>query len=187
EHVMFAGAAADAFAEAHGLEPVENSYFTTEFRAQALEEALQQDGEARDKRGTVGAVALDLEGHLAAATSTGGMTAKAPGRVGDSPIIGAGTYADDSACAVSGTGHGEYFIRTAVARTICARMALQGLDGGAAATILLDEVQALGGDGGVIVIDPKGDVSMVFNTEGMFRGVASSDGVIETAIYGVDD
>ena len=140
--------------------------------------------EPMDRYGTVGAVAMDRKGNLAAATSTGGMNAKPPGRVGDAPIIGAGTYADNASCAVSATGDGEYFIRASVARMICARVA----DAGHVARsrrrkATLDEVKALGGTGGVIVLSHDGSVALSMNTEGMFRGRADATGVREVAIY----
>lgn len=187
EHVMFAGEGADAFAAAHGLELVDNSYFTTDRRREALQRVLDsRTRTAADRHGTVGAVALDRAGNLAAATSTGGMTAKAAGRVGDSPLIGAATYAQNGVCAVSATGHGEYFIRTAVARSICARMEMAGMDAEEASEVTLGEVAELGGDGGVIVMDGQGFAAFVFNSEGMYRGLATPDGV-ETAIYGDED
>lgn len=183
EHVMFAGPGADAFSAAHGLEQVDNSYFTTERRQRALERVLESRARtAADRHGTVGAVALDRSGMLAAATSTGGMTAKAPGRVGDSPLIGAATYAQNGICAVSATGHGEYFIRVGVAKTICSRIELAGDSLQGAAETALGEVDALGGDGGVIVMGGDGEVAFVFNSEGMYRGHAAP-GVLETAIF----
>lgn len=183
EHVMFAGPGADAFSAAHGLEQVDNSYFTTERRKRALERVLESRARtAADRHGTVGAVALDRSGTLAAATSTGGMTAKAPGRVGDSPLIGAATYAQNGVCAVSATGHGEYFIRVGVAKTICSRIELAGDSLQGAAETALGEVDALGGDGGVIVMGGDGEVAFVFNSEGMYRGHAAP-GVLETAIF----
>lgn len=183
EHVMFAGAGADAFAESVGLEMVENSYFDTERRRQALERVLQERTRTdADRHGTVGAVAIDKDGNLAAATTTGGMTAKAAGRIGDSPLIGAATYAQNGVCAVSATGHGEYFIRVAVARTICARVELSGEDIGSAAQSALDQVAELGGDGGVVVIDSAGQYEYVFNSKGMYRGMIDPDGM-ETAIF----
>ena len=183
EHVMFAGPGADAFSAAHGLEQVDNSYFTTERRKRALERVLETRARtAADRHGTVGAVALDRSGTLAAATSTGGMTAKAPGRVGDSPLIGAAAYAQNGVCAVSATGHGEYFIRVGVARTICARIELAGDSLEDAAGTALGEVAALGGDGGVIVMGGDGEVAFVFNSEGMYRGRAAP-GMLETAIF----
>jgi len=184
EHVMFAGPGADAFAREKGLGQVANSHFTTQRRREALERVLkEQSREDGDRHGTVGAIAIDADGHLAAATSTGGMTAKAPGRVGDSPLIGAATYAEDGVCAVSATGHGEYFIRVGVAKTICARARLAGEDVETAAGAALGEVAALGGDGGVIVMDGAGHAAFVFDTPGMYRGTIDPGGV-ETAIYG---
>ena len=138
---------------------------------------------AADKHGTVGAVAIDADGNVAAATTTGGMTAKTAGRVGDSPLIGAATYAENGVCGVSATGHGEYFIRVGVAKTICDRVKLAGESVGEAAQVALDEVAALGGDGGVVLIDGSGDVDFVFNSEGMYRGWIDADGSW-TAIYG---
>lgn len=184
EHVMFAGEGADEFARQHGLEIVPNSYFDTDWRRQALERVLQeQTRTAADKHGTVGAVAIDAEGNLAAATTTGGMTAKTPGRVGDSPLIGAATYAENGVCGVSATGHGEYFIRVGVAKTICDRVKLAGDSVGDAAHVALGEVADLGGDGGVVLIDGEGNVDFVFNSEGMYRGWIDADGSW-TAIYG---
>ncbi|WP_018996644.1 isoaspartyl peptidase/L-asparaginase family protein [Hirschia maritima] len=183
-HVMFAGDAAAEFAHGHGAERVENSYFTTDQRKAALKRVLKTRAEKADKRGTVGAVAIDVRGNIAAATSTGGMTAKMPGRVGDSPIVGAGVYADNNGCGVSATGHGEYFIRTGVAKTICTRIELLNEAPAAAAKVALDKVAELGGDGGVIVISKTGESAFAFNTPGMFRGVAAADGTLETRIYG---
>lgn len=185
-HVMFAGPDADALAGGGGLEMVEPDYFITPRRLDQLRRAMAGVHQPEDRFGTVGAVAMDKAGNLAAGTSTGGMTAKMPGRVGDAPIIGAGTYADNESCAVSATGHGEFFIRVGVARTICARVAMQGMTADAAARATLDEVKALGGDGGVIVVSRAGDVSLHMNTEGMFRGHADSTGRRDTGIY-VDD
>ena len=171
EHVMFAGPGADAFAESQGLEMVDNAYFDTERRKKALDRVLQERARtAADRHGTVGAVAIDRLGNLAAATTTGGMTAKTPGRVGDAPLVGAATYAENGVCAVSATGHGEYFIRVGVAKTICDRR------------VALDEVEQLGGDGGVIVIDGAGNVDFVFNSAGMYRGEISARGA-STAIF----
>lgn len=183
EHVMFAGAGADVFAEAQGLEMVDNTYFNTERRRQALDRVLEERSRTdADRHGTVGAVAIDANGNLAAATTTGGMTAKAAGRIGDSPLIGAATYAENGVCAVSATGHGEYFIRVGVAKTICDRVKLAGEDVVTASTIALDEVAALGGDGGVIVIGGDGAYGFVFNSAGMYRGVIDPEGA-STAIY----
>ena len=134
---------------------------------------------------TVGAVAIDKDGNLAAATTTGGMTAKAAGRVGDSPLIGAATYAENGVCAVSATGHGEYFIRVGVAKTICDRVKLAGETIEQASETALGEVAELGGDGGVIVIGADGTFAFVFNSEGMYRGVVDPSGA-RTAIYGDD-
>jgi beta-aspartyl-peptidase (threonine type) len=181
--VMFAGKDVDELAAKAGLDIVPPDYFITPRRLDALRRAMAGTFAPEDRYGTVGAVALDMNGNLAAATSTGGMNAKPPGRVGDSPIIGAGTYADNASCAVSSTGDGEYFIRVAVARTICARMSLAGDGAGKAAKATLDEVKALGGTGGVIVLGRDGDVALSMNTEGMFRGRADSTGRREVGIY----
>lgn len=181
EHVMFAGEGADSFAEAQGLEMVDNSHFDTDWRRQALERVLRERNRtAADRHGTVGAVAIDSRGNLAAATTTGGMTAKAPGRVGDSPLIGAATYAENGVCAVTATGHGEYFIRVGVAKTICDRAKLAGDSVGAAARHALGEVADLGGDGGVVVIDGDGQVAFEFNSEGMYRGEIDAHGARTT-------
>lgn len=183
EHVMFAGAGADAFAESVGLALVDNRYFDTEGRRLSLERVLRERSRNdADRHGTVGAVAMDQDGNLAAATTTGGMTAKAAGRIGDSPLIGAATYAQNGVCAVSATGHGEYFIRVAVAKTICSRVELAGESVGEAAQNALDQVADLGGDGGVVVIDGKGQYEYVFNSKGMYRGMIDPDGM-ETAIF----
>ncbi len=171
EFVMLAAEGADAFAKSVGLEQVPNDYFITDKRREQLKKA-QSSAEMMQqyKLGTVGAVVRDRMGNLAAATSTGGMTNKKWGRIGDSPIIGAGTYADNNSCAVSATGWGEYFIRATVARSICALVEYRRMSIAKAAKIMLDKVQAMGGDGGVIVIDPKGNIALDFNTPGMFRG-----------------
>ena len=178
-HVMLIGVGAEEFALENGVDLVPNAYFHTEHRRQQLE----REKKKKQLTGTVGAVALDRHGNLAAATSTGGMEDKRFGRVGDSPIIGAGTYADNAACAVSGTGHGEYFIRAAVAHDICARAAYGGVSlTDAAREVIHRKLKAMGGTGGVIALDPRGFVVMEFNTEGMFRGV-KAPGRRETAIY----
>ena len=183
EHVMFAGDGADVFAESVGLVMVDNAYFDTEQRRQSLERVLRErERSDADRHGTVGAVAIDADGNLAAATTTGGMTAKAAGRIGDSPLIGAATYAQNGVCAVSATGHGEYFIRVAVAKTICARVELAGESVGEAAQSALDQVADLGGDGGVVVIGGSGQYEYVFNSKGMYRGMIDPDGM-ETAIF----
>jgi len=186
-HVMLVGEGAEDFALKQGFTLVPNDYFKTEAREAQLRRVLSGDrGPANELSalGTVGAVALDSHGNLAAATSTGGMTAKRYGRVGDSPIIGAGTYADNRSCAVSATGHGEYFIRAVVAHDICARVAYRNLTlAQAADEVVMQRLVAMGGEGGIISIDPRGTVVMVFNSEGMFRGQRTSAGVREIAIY----
>ena len=179
EHVFLSDNGAGEFARHMGLEQVSPDYFATPYRRQQLDE-LKSDKvsalEVEYKYGTVGAVALDSSGHVAAATSTGGMTGKRWGRIGDSPIIGAGTYADDRAGAVSATGWGEYFIRVGVGHEICARMRLGKASGQEAADSVLAEVKALGGDGGVIVVTPDGEMVSSFNTPGMYRGTADVRG-----------
>lgn len=206
-HVMLTGPGADAFAASVGLEQVDPAFFFTERRWQGLEKTLRERDlpiPARPagapepgalaalepapplnerKFGTVGAVALDAQGRLAAATSTGGMTAKRWGRVGDAPIIGAGTYASDAdGCAVSATGSGEYFIRSTVARDICHRTAA-GAPVRQAAQAEIDEVGSIGGDGGVIVMGRNGDVAFALNTSGMYRGAVTSAAPARVAIY----
>ena len=189
-HVMLQGDGADVFAEAQGLELVPNGYFHTERRRLQLEqvkqgqEALLLDHDADHKYGTVGAAALDTHGNLAAGTSTGGMTNKMFGRVGDSPIIGAGTYANNASCAVSGTGQGEYFIRATVARDICALMEYAGLSlAEAARRVVQDTLTGLGGQGGIIAVDRDGGAVFEFNTEGMYRARVAHDTDAEIAIY----
>lgn len=188
-HVMLVGDGAEAFGRSVGVELVEPSYFRTEERWEQLRKALEAEKKPRAALepaahfGTVGALALDRAGHLAAATSTGGMTNKRWGRVGDSPIIGAGTYANGQ-CAVSGTGWGEFFIRAAVAHDICARVAYRGDSIEAAAkAVVMDVVPALGGDGGVIALDARGNYAMPFNTQGMYRGTIDADGKVTIAIF----
>jgi beta-aspartyl-peptidase (threonine type) len=188
EHVMLAGAGAEEFASSQGFAFVTPSYFATGERWQQLERIRSGEiglsGHTISHVGTVGAVALDSFGHLAAATSTGGMTGKRFQRVGDSPIIGAGTYADDRSCAVSATGHGEIFIRAAVAHDICARMRFGGRGvGEAAREVIFGELAALGGEGGVIAIDTQGEIAMEFNSEGMFRACRKSGEDTRIAIY----
>jgi len=185
EHVFLSREGADEFSRQQGLAQVERDYFETPERRRQLDEFKSKKVSALDieyKFGTVGAVALDSSGHVAAATSTGGMTGKRWGRIGDSPIIGAGTYADDRGCAVSGTGWGEYFIRVGVAHEICARMRLDGTAPQQAADEVMAEVKSLGGDGGVILVTPKGDMVYSFNTAGMYRGKADAGGR-STALY----
>ena len=218
-HVMLAGKGAEDFAVEQGIEIVPPSYFDTERRREALERMKARQLSSLDvdlKFGTVGAVALDRNGNMAAGTSTGGMTGKRWGRVGDAPIIGAGTYADNRSCAVSATGWGEYFIRVGVAHEICAllradRQAARSaaewdaaraagpdtvvfvsgveMPVGAAQNVaddVMDDVKELGGDGGIILVTPEGHALFSFNTAGMYRGRATSDGLNEVAIYGDD-
>lgn len=170
EHVFFSGPGAAEFAAAQGAEEAEEGWFTTRKAMVRFNNAMAKDT-TRNKFGTVGCVALDREGHLAAGTSTGGMTYKRHGRIGDSPVIGAGTWADDRTCAISATGWGEYFIRTAVAHDIHARMLHGGADLQTAAdATIMDEMGALGGDGGVVAMDAQGQAVFSMNTPGMFRG-----------------
>lgn len=185
EHVLLTGQGAEQFAQEQGLEIVSPAYFYTEERFKSLERvkaqeavdakdqhgALQRSREIDEKFGTVGCVALDKNGHIAAGTSTGGMTNKRYNRIGDSPIIGAGTYANNASCAVSCTGHGEFFIRYAVAYDIHARMQYAGQDLASAANAVVHEVLApAGGEGGLIAMDAQGNIAMPFNSEGMYRG-----------------
>ena len=189
-HVMLAGTGAEAFALERGLNPVPAEYFATERRREALEayKANEQAGlkpEADHKFGTVGVAVLDQTGNLVAGTSTGGITGKRWGRVGDSPVIGAGTYADNRSCAVSATGHGEYFIRHTVARDICARMQFGGVTlEEAASTVVMGELVAAAGEGGIVAVDPAGRVALVFNTPGMYRASIDAAGRKVVAIYG---
>ena len=200
EHVMMAGKGAESFASQNGCEIVDTNYFFTQKRWDQLQEAIKQEkvtldhddttsyvfpDEFNDKKyGTVGAVALDKNGNLAAATSTGGMTNKKYGRVGDSPIIGAGTYANNKTCAVSCTGHGEYFIRNVVAYDVSAKMEYEKKSlTDAADDIVNKKLKEQKGDGGLIAIDSKGNVAMTFNTEGMYRGFKTSEGKSEVKIY----
>ena len=176
-HVLLAGAGAERFARQQGLRLESQSYFRTAKRLAALRKNL------KDYHGTVGAVALDSDGRLAAATSTGGYTGKMPGRVGDSPLIGAGTYADDRACAVSGTGLGEAFIRAAVGHDVCARMLYAKASLASAARAALESVANVGGDGGLIAVDRRGNVAMPFNSEGMFRACIDRRGRRSLAIF----
>ncbi len=185
-HVMLASKGADRFAVEQGLEQAEPGYFDLPERRRQLEELKANDSDWFDvdmKYGTIGAVARDMHGHLAAATSTGGITGKRWGRIGDSPLIGAGTWADDRACAVSATGSGEFFIRAAVAHEIAARMRYLGESGQVAADTVMADVAALGGNGGVIVVTAAGEPVFSFNSEGMYRGFATPAGRT-VAIYG---
>ncbi|MGD9386782.1 MAG: isoaspartyl peptidase/L-asparaginase [Gammaproteobacteria bacterium] len=184
-HVFLAGEGAIEFAIDQGLELKPSSWFRTERRWEQLQRSLLEGSlptePGQGRFGTVGAVALDASGRLAAATSTGGTTAKRWGRLGDVPVIGAGTWADDD-CAVSATGDGEYFIRAAAAHTICSRIALAGQAPDAAARAVLAEIRELGGLGGVIVLDRDGRASLSFSTEGMYRGRVDASGR-EVAIF----
>ncbi len=187
-HVLLAGPGALEFLRTHGVAFAGPDYFYTARRYKAMQAALlaRPEFSARmddaDRHGTVGAVALDQSGGLAAATSTGGMTGKLPGRVGDSPLPGAGTWAD-TACAMSATGHGESFIRTASGHELSARLRLAGDDLDAASAAVMAALEAVGGDGGLVALDAAGRVSMPFNTRGMYRGVIGADGAARTGIY----
>jgi len=201
EHVMMVGAGADQFAKEVGLEIVDPKYYWTKERWDGLQQAIKEDstkavldhGSKKSeslgsknhdyKFGTVGCVALDQAGNLAAGTSTGGMTNKKYGRVGDAPIIGSGTYCNNETAGISCTGWGEFYIRNVVAKTISDLMEYKGLSVTAAAKIALDKVGKMGGDGGLIALDKKGNVAMPFNTEGMYRGTITADGKIEVNIY----
>lgn len=190
EHVLLHGRGAEDFCRARGLDFVPAAYFHTERRWQALQTELERRRQAAadtredaDKHGTVGAVARDKAGNLAAATSTGGMTAKAPGRVGDPPVFGAGTWADNATCAISATGHGEWFIRHAVAHDIASRIKYLGETLAQAAEKVVADLGAIGGSGGLVAVDHAGNVSLPFNSAGMYRGVIGADGLALTAIY----
>ncbi|HEX8651828.1 MAG TPA: isoaspartyl peptidase/L-asparaginase [Pyrinomonadaceae bacterium] len=200
-HVMMVGDGAEAFAKQRGVELVPQEYFITEKRLKDLQKAKEEEKKqsspskettpqkpaqapADKKHGTVGAVALDKFGNLAAGTSTGGMTNKKFGRIGDSPIIGAGTYANNRTCAVSATGHGEFFIRSVVAYDIAALMEYKGMPLKEAANlVIMDKLGKLGGTGGVIAIDKDGHIAMPFNTAGMYRGYVGADGKAVVEIY----
>ena len=186
-HVLLSREGADAFSVEQGLEQAEPHWFETAERRRQLEELTAQGDayfDVRMKYGTVGAVARDKAGHLAAATSTGGITGKRWGRIGDSPLIGAGTYADDRAGAVSATGSGEYFIRAVVAHEICARARIANEGVLPAARAVIKDVGGLGGTGGVIVLGPEGEGGWVFNSSGMYRGRVSAAAAPLVAIYG---
>jgi beta-aspartyl-peptidase (threonine type) len=176
QHVMLIGAGAEAFAREQGVPVVDNHIFDTRKRWEQLQKALRED-----KFGTVGCVARDKQGHVAAATSTGGLTNKRWGRVGDAPIIGAGTYANDRSCAVSCTGKGEEFIRHTVARDVASLVEYRGLTLEAAAKQVIQKLQP--GDGGLIAVSPRGDVALVFNSPGMYRGAADANGRFQIAIW----
>jgi beta-aspartyl-peptidase (threonine type) len=194
-HVMLSGDGAEAFARSIGMPLVDPPYFRTEERWQQLQKALKEDAakqphadvETAKHFGTVGAVALDTQGHLAAGTSTGGMTDKRWGRIGDSPIIGAGTYAN-SGCAVSATGWGEFYIRTVAAHEICMKVTQMRVPlKRAAAEVINQEIPSMGGNGGAIALDADGQISIPFNTDGMYRGWIGADGVPHVALYGDED
>lgn len=197
-HVMLVGEGAEAFAKEQGFELVSNEYFRTERRLRQYEQYKNRKENDSDdesgkltpiekelrKFGTVGAVALDVEGNLAAGTSTGGISFKRWGRVGDSPIIGAGTYADNETCAISATGDGEYFIRGVIAHDISAMMRYAGLSlDEAASAVIHGKLPEMGGDGGVIGIDRRGNVTMTFNTPGMFRGTIDAEGNVNVKMF----
>ena len=191
-HVMLSGTGAEKFAAEQKLDIVHPDYFKTDDRWKALQKAIQNEKVEKDfsfnaenideKFGTVGAVAIDQNGNIAAGTSTGGMTNKKYGRIGDSPIIGAGTYAN-SQVGISATGWGEYFIRSTAARTVAAKMEYQNKDIKTASQETIDEIENMGGDGGLIALDKDGNISMPFNTAGMYRGVDTEKGEIEIYIY----
>jgi len=184
-HVLLTYDQADAFAREQGLEQVGNDYFITPGRKEQLDKVMAAGGkfDADVKYGTIGAVAVDAEGHVAAATSTGGLTAKRWGRIGDSPLIGAGTYADDRACAVSATGFGEAFIRAVAGHQLAMRMLLSGEGLQQAVDSVLADVGALGGTGGLIAVAPSGEAAWGFTTPGMYRAVTRSDGERQVAVY----
>ncbi len=196
EHVLLVGEGADRLARDLALEQSPAGYFITAERAEQQRRAaasgkvtldhdpLYNGPEPSDKTGTVGAVARDANGHLAAATSTGGMTNKHPGRVGDTPVIGAGTWAENQSCALSATGHGEFFLRSALAFDVHARMVYGNADVAAACAGALGRVGELGGTGGLIAISCDGEISLSFNSEGMYRAWVGSDRVLRVAIYG---
>jgi beta-aspartyl-peptidase (threonine type) len=193
--VMMDSEGAEAFAKENGIELVGQKYFFTQDRWDALQKIKAAEksrtsgvGKAflitdQDRHGTVGAVALDQNGNLAAATSTGGTTNKRPGRVGDTPVIGAGTYANNGTCAVSATGDGEYFIRATVGRDVSALMEYRSMSLNEAAQAALDKVAKLGGTGGLIAIDHQGNVTLPFNTSGMYRGYLDPNGKFVVEIY----
>lgn len=193
EYVMLNGAGAEAFAREAGIDLVDNSFFSTPLRREQLKKAIQagvvqldhaDEPERNQKYGTVGAVARDVNGNLAAATSTGGMTNKRYGRIGDSALIGAGTWADNRSCALSATGYGEYFIRAGVASRVAGMLEFGNATiQEATERILLEEVAALGGDGGLIAIDAAGAIAMPYNSEGMYRAWIEHGGLAHTAIF----
>jgi beta-aspartyl-peptidase (threonine type) len=182
EHVLLIGKGASKFAREHGLRIVDSTYFYSGERWEQLQEFLKKEKESG--HGTVGCAALDTYGNLAAGTSTGGLTGKRWGRVGDTPVIGAGTYANNKTCAVSCTGHGEYFMRNVVAYDVSAVMEYKGLSlSDAANYVIMEKLTASGGTGGLIAVDKSGNIAMVFNTPGMFRAFVKSDGTRDVKIY----
>lgn len=188
-HVLLSGAGADRFGAEQGVVQVDQDWFETPARRAQLERVLARSDKWFDsdvKFGTIGAVAVDRQGHVAAATSTGGLTGKRWGRVGDSPVIGAGTYADDRACAVSATGSGEFFIREGVAHEICARIRMLGEGGQAAADAVIAELADMGGAGGVIFVTPSGEAGWSFNTKSLFRGLAREGAAAEIDLFGAE-
>ena len=196
EHVLLAGAGADLFlSEQPGLEHVSNDWYDTPLRRrqwaaqqQQPETVLLEPGGVEKKFGTVGAVALDRQGHVAAATSTGGITNKRYGRVGDTPLIGSGTWADDRSAAISATGHGEFFMRTVVAHNIASRIRLAGSSlEDACEQVVQGELKDLGGNGGVVAVSPSGETVLSFNTPDMYRAWRDAEGGLHTAIYAEDD
>lgn len=195
DHVMLSGEGAGEFADLRGITRATEAYFHTEYRHTQWVEIRDSDfyqldhkedklkGEGK-KFGTVGAVATDASGHIAAATSTGGMTNKKFGRIGDSPVIGSGTYANDRTCAISCTGHGEFFLRAVVAYDISCLMEYKGMTlQQACNAVVLDKLLSMGGEGGLIAVDAQGHYAMPFNSEGMYRGVQCSDGTRQVAIF----
>lgn len=197
-HVMLIGRGALAFAQEHGLESAESTYFWTQHRWDQLQKVKAQEATesglrierepvCEEKLGTVGCVALDRHGNLAAGTSTGGLTNKRWGRVGDSPIIGAGTYANNKTCGVSGTGVGEFFMRGLIAYDVSARMELLGLNLDDAAEAVIEKLTDMGGPGGFVTLDKDGNVAMRFNTSGMYRGYVKADGEPRVFLYGTED
>jgi beta-aspartyl-peptidase (threonine type) len=193
-HVMLVGDGAGTFARDQGLEMADSAYFWTERRWNALQKAREKESSkpgalltptrtAGEHLGTVGCIALDKNGNIAAGTSTGGLTNKRWGRVGDSPIIGAGTYANNETCGVSGTGVGEYFMRGLTAYDVSASMMYRGMSLDQAAAAVIDKLTSMGGDGGFIALDKDGNIAMPFNTAGMYRGYIKADGSARTFLY----
>ena len=183
EHVYLSGKGAESFAKYEDLEIVENEYFITESRLNSLRNAKKRDSLADNKYGTVGCVALDSDGNITSGTSTGGMTNKKWNRIGDVPIIGASTYANNKTCGISSTGWGEYFIRNVVAYDISSQMEYNNSSIQSASKKTLKKVKDLGGSGGVVGLDSKGNITMDFNTEGMYRGYKKSNGDFKIKIY----